>query len=239
MTTRPILFSGEMVRAILDGRKTQTRRILKPKVPWRGRSEGGHDWIPQDFCDEHGNQGDWVWAEGGDTHEIGRCPHGIPRDRLYVKEAAWMWCANVIDGTTPTGRPKHRYIPIAKVPPVFCATSDKPTEPPTGEWPSPYLWRYKTARFLPRWASRITLEVTGVRVERVGEISAADASAEGCGTVLVFEGERTPLLAISGEAKAADVARFRALWDSLNAARGFGWDTAPWVWVVEFQRVDR
>jgi hypothetical protein len=78
---------------------------------------------------------------------------------------------------------------------------------------------------MPRWASRILLEITGVRLERLQEISEADARAEGIGTC-----------GPGGNCK-CDSARFAKLWDSINAARGYGWDANPWVWVIEFVRL--
>ena len=90
---------------------------------------------------------------------------------------------------------------------------------------------------MPRWASRLTLEVTGVRVERVQDISEVDAEAEG---IECFDPDRdASICRIPGGEWEYDTARnaFRDLWDSINGARGYGWDANPWVWIVEFKRV--
>jgi hypothetical protein len=95
---------------------------------------------------------------------------------------------------------------------------------------------YRHARFMPRWASRITLEIESVRVERVKDISESDAIAEG---VEVVPGEAAYRDYALGPNTWCNDARgsFQTLWDAINAARGFGWDANPWVWVLEFRRV--
>lgn len=97
--------------------------------------------------------------------------------------------------------------------------------------PSFLDWTWNPSIFMPRWASRITLEITDVRVERVQEITEEDARAEG------FPGERWA----TGHGDYSEIApseQFRELWDKLNASRGFGWDANPWVWVIEFKRIE-
>lgn len=214
MSERSILFSAPMVRAIRDDSKTQTRRIVKPQpprvMPPPQRHEfsiGGHDY---------------------------RCPCGQPGDRLIVKEAAWVWCRKEQDGLTRTGRPKFRYISLGRFV-HYQATEEKPTyrvnsAPDQG-------WRLKIGRYLPRWASRITLEVAGVRVERLQDISEEDAYAEG---VLACDG----LIDEADIARAAKLCRVaiddaRALFFALFATI-YGWELLslnPWVWVVEFRRL--
>ena len=221
MTTRPILFSGEMVRAILDGRKSQTRRVVKH--PARASASEFDDAMRK--AREMGWPGAQKRGPCDGIEWACRCPYGAPGGLLYVKEAfrvapeshppdGHYWCEWLADGV----RWEMDYSEV----------EEQRVKP----------GRVRTGRFMPRWASRITLEVTGVRVERVQEITPEDAAAEGCGTVLVRDGERVAnLIAISDEAKSAQVDRFRALWDSINAARGYGWDVNPWVFVVEFERV--
>jgi hypothetical protein len=106
-----------------------------------------------------------------------------------------------------------------------------------------FLWRYKTARFMPRWASRITLEINGVRVERVQNITETDAEAEGVERWVIGDGWREYGLSPADESACGapmETAResFRTLWDSINSARGYGWDANPWVWAVEFKRLE-
>ena len=166
---RPIIFSGEMVRAILDGRKTQTRRVIKPQ---------------RDYC----------------------CLYGKPGDRLWVRET---WClGDDLDGNE-----------------AIYFRADAP--------PGDYIW--SPSIHMHREASRITLEVTDVRVERVQEISADDAEAEGIPTHVVEHTFRKCYRG-AGERAAKRIEYFSRLWDNLNAKRGYGWDANPWVWVVAFRR---
>jgi hypothetical protein len=206
---RPILFSGAMVRALLDGRKTQTRRVFKQAV---GPS------LSVD-CDERG-VAELSWLHGdGPGHEVHEriqrvpCPYGAPRDRLYVREAFihepadYCWEASVS-------------IPCRPASTVYRADSDPDGAAKGAGW-SPSI-------HMPRGLSRITLEITGVRVERLQVISEADAIAEGvhAGSWEYDNGEGTETACES----------FQCLWDSL-AARGTDWETNPYVWVVEFKRV--
>lgn len=203
---KPILFSAPMVRAILEDRKTQTRRVAKGEYLTRPDPR--------------------------------YCPYGVPGDRLYVKEAAWIWCEKRPNGTTKTGRPKFRYIPTGGHHVVYCADSEKPATR-LDDNPA-HLWRWKAARFMPRWASRITLEITDVRVQRVQEISEEDARAEGVGRYVMGHGPITDadVNADPGYLMYAQYRpSFQILWDSINEKRGFGWAANPWVWCVSFTRV--
>jgi len=198
MKELPILFSGSMVRAILEGRKTQTRRVVRmisrKGCPWCEEKEP-YEWI------ETGNE-----LAGYDYRQpcrciIENCPYGQPGDRLWVRETWWR----------PDGRSKRI---------VYRADY---ANPGTG-WRSPI--------HMPRWASRITLEITGIRVQRVQEISEEDAKAEGCSKE-----------AVGAEARALGGMHFTArkqfaeLWDSINAKRGFGWGLNPFVWVLSFRKL--
>jgi len=178
MKERPILFSGPMVRAVLSGAKTQTRRVIKPQPPADGSAK------------------EWTWAIDSDAPSpalgwrddaIGACaavcPYGQPGDLLWVRET---WCPR------PEG---YGY-----------RADDDPTNQPRKWGPS---------IFMPRAASRLTLRLTEVRVERVQDISQADAVAEGT------------------QGKAS----FALLWDALNAKRGYGWASNPFVWVLSFEVV--
>lgn len=206
MKDRPILFSAPMVRAILEGRKTQTRRVVKPV----GNDEGF-------VIIDYGNGG-WPYrSDDGDstTHTVKRggklyhdetphaCPYGQPGDRLWVREAwATHACFDNIPPRDLTTRSIH-YQADGKV--------------ETG--------KYRQAFHMPRWASRILLEVTGVRVERLQDISEADALAEGV-TV-------TPCHPRHADRMGRNT--YRDLWESINGPGS--WDANPWVWVIEFKRV--
>lgn len=209
MKERPILFSAPMVNAIREGRKTQTRRVVKLQP--RSRADIGHLGAGVPFIR---------------NPEITRpnllCPYGQPGDRLRVKEAAWMWCERVPNGTTKTGRKKWHYVPMREAPIHYAA--DRQTKPAinvvspnTG---NQWGWRLKIGRFLPRWASRIELELTGVRVEQLCSIKMDDVFAEGC------------MLSTSKQ----EPRDFMNLWESINGAGS--WAVNPWVWVIEFKRVN-
>jgi len=218
---RPILFSGEMVRAILDGRKTMTRRVMKPQLEldtgnriwWKGDWDTGGG--PRAGVCTHGSPGssEPTWT----LNEItGHCPYGRPGDRLWVRETHSLWFDN--DGPCKV-RGYRADIPPESWDGFGC---DDP-------WWLDTKWR--PSIHMPRWASRITLEMTNVRVERVQEISEEDARAEGIEPLYRRVNERFngPV----GNLKPG----FHSLWDSLNAKRGYSWESNPWVWVVEFKRV--
>lgn len=186
---RQILFSGPMVRAILDGAKTQTRRIAKieyrPRSPWpfvvrTGPTSSMHFPTIDEF-----NRAAPAW-----------CPYGEPGDRLWVRET---WKRATIGG-------------------AFLYRADYPGAEGSLPW--------RPSIFMPREACRLVLEVTGVRVERIQDISHADAIAEGVVHAMGL-----------GPASAIPAADFKKRWNELNAKRGFGWDANPWVWVIEFRRV--
>lgn len=198
---RPILFSAPMVNAILGGLKTQTRRVAR--VTDAGCKPGfvtplcGH--TPRSLRE----------------HEA-YCPYGRPGDRLWVREK-WRHFGNVSSGRNPV-RANVSYAADG-------ATAER------GEWknfesaPVRAWWNtgktpWAPSIHMPRWASRITLELTGVRVEQLAGISWDDAVAEGW----------------PGTEDGA-IRWFRDLWNSVNSARKLGWAVNPWVWVLEFRRL--
>jgi hypothetical protein len=190
MTDRPILFSAPMVRAILAGTKTQTRRVVKLK-PWQ-QIEERDDGTP------------WPWMyddDRADDHWL-PCPYGQAGDRLWVREA-WrvVWSS---DNEPP------RELDAAY---RFWYEADAPLQDGYG--------KLRPSIHMPRFASRITLEITAVRVERLQQIDEADARAEGiCRTECPDWHATTD---------------YRALWESINGPGS--WDANPWVWVIEFKRV--
>lgn len=232
----PILFKGDMVRAILDGRKTQTRRVVKP--------------VPPASCYWDAESG--LFAIGGSCLGlIRRCPYGVPGDRLWVREGhAFL---DFVDGYEEPG----------DAPFVRDVRDDEDqirsvmyrADTPDFEWEEENGWR--PSIHMPRWASRITLEVLSVRVQRVQEISEEDVIAEGVripsndgGILLQMSGEHKPIdyckagTIEKGTLRILDTsdfirAHFASLWDTINAKRGFGWDPNPWVWVVEFKEATR
>lgn len=198
---KPILFKDEMIRAILEGRKTQTRRVVKGAPVNMVRFIGADDKPTGEFgaCLTH----DLV------INKHVRCPYGKPGDRLWVRENFLQ----LMHGQVTDGRVK------------YCASIDpRSTGTPKNDG---YWWRKRPSIHMPRWASRITLEITDVRVERLQDISSADAKAEGVAT--------PDLNDWCDDSKW--VSQFAWLWRSINGPDS--WDANPWVWVVEFKRVDQ
>jgi hypothetical protein len=200
MTIRPILFQPDMVRAILEGRKTQTRRVLKEQQhifhvvrtsrrPLGKPSQVAYEW--------HSTTGHYV----GDV-----CLPYARGDLLYVREAWRTW--SLIDLT----------------PPKFMQSSEIVLYEADGTVnkhnPRFVPGRFRQAMHMPRWASRLTLEVTDVRVQRVQQISGQDAVAEGVMSRLPDNGIAQ--------------AEFKDLWDRINGPRGLGWDANPWVVALNF-----
>lgn len=179
-----MLFSGEMVRAILEGRKTQTRRVCRVQpVPVRD----GFDLTP--------------------TLMAG-CPYGRQGDALWVRES----------GSIATDKSAFMYADFGG--------ALAPTATPGSEsWARE--WRACPSIHMPRWASRITLEITAVRAQRLQDITADDSKAEGV---------QLPSGAI--DTSAAWVSAFSHLWDSINGQRpGMTWADNPWVWALTFEKV--
>jgi hypothetical protein len=225
MKAHPILFSAPMVCALLDGRKTQTRRIMKPQ-PQAGYAYHvvRHD-HPEDL-------------EPLKAYKplSKKCPYGQPGDLLWVRET-WAMCHRAIDLAKIYYRACenrshtefHELIPVEKI------GNAQPT------WP-----RWKPSIFMPRWASRITLEIAGVRVERLQDISEADAEAEGCTAGLLDDGfAPRPIgggyMIESPGTWASAAGKYQILWDEINGEGS--WDIDPLVWMIEFkvhkQNVDR
>jgi hypothetical protein len=240
MTERPILFSGAMVRAILDGRKTQTRRVVK-----------GSHLDSADVWAFDAARGEWESGEvhqGATAHvEWVRCPFGTPGDRLWVRETHALLQPTTDEATAREHRDR-----------IVCRPEDGEMVAvwyrADGEMPlAEQLWaddpddgiRWRPSIHMPRWASRITLEVTGVRVERLNDISEEDAKAEGADRDFTpcdpddREDPREvgyPSASDTAHAEATKHRRFfRSLWESINGPDS--WAANPWVWVVDFRRV--
>jgi hypothetical protein len=214
MTERPILFSSPMVRAILDGRKTQTRRVVKPQPTLAldiGASVGGA-FIDRREVDAHGF-----------SDVVVRCPYGVPGDQLWVRETWAAWTppteygeCDEVQGPPSEMRSENRHVGEADI--TYAADGDS----------CPDRWR--PSIHMPRWASRITLDVVAVSVERLRDITEEDASREG---IERFGGGWRDY-AHDGEALITGPASFATLWDGINGAGS--WAANPWVWRVEFRR---
>lgn len=218
MKERGIIFSGEMVRAILDGRKTQTRRIVKPQPD--KEFEGEPYWNIGGFRLRIDADG---WPQRSNPLHS---PFGYEDDRLWVRET-WAIAGNE-DGHPETE--DRKLCPEKEAYRFYradCSLSEY------GMWKLPngtlYDGPWRSPIHMPRWASRITLEITGVRVERLNEISDSDCEAEGVRPSL------------DGNAKdwrpdeTGWQRTYRQLWERISGAGS--WDLNPWVWVIEFNRV--
>ncbi|MDQ9124994.1 hypothetical protein RDT67_00980 [Serratia fonticola] len=201
MKERPVLFNGDMVRAILDGRKTQTRRMVKPQrsgPAWTVKptqepryARHSHDW--------------WLPTGTAPYSALPSCPYGAAGDRLWVRETFRLFDKYQECGCSdfPCNCPSHNS-------PIYRASNNDCED------------KWTPSIHMPRSASRILLEITNVRVERLGDISDIDASSEGCSLADMKSGDRL-----------ADV--FKRLWSSIYGAES--WQANPWVWVIEFRRV--
>jgi hypothetical protein len=210
MKSRPILFSAPMVRAILDGSKTQTRRAVKPQ-PHTLRTEG-YGWPTK--------QGGFVSVGGPEM--LAACPYGQPGDELWVRET-WQ----VFYGNDP--RIEYRAGGVGFEGDERCyATKNGMTLKQAGEEydGKPSKMRWQPSIFMPRWASRITLTITEVRVQRLNEISEVDAMAEG------IENPQQSAKSLGWAVSATS--SFRILWESINGKGS--WDANPWVWAITFTR---
>jgi len=209
MKERPILFSGPMVRAILEGRKTQTRRVVK-----------GAPTNPESYllgC----HKGTWgihedVEKDGG-VHRL-KCPYGVPGDRLWVRESFRV---------SPS-----RHVPDDHGTLTYSADGDSiEFDGSEIDMKRLILGKGYPSIHMPRWASRISLEITGFRVERLNDISENDAFCEGTG-YRDIDGTSHH----AGGHPSYSTGAFKSLWESINGPGS--WDLNPWVWVVEFKRLE-
>jgi hypothetical protein len=201
MKYRPVLFSGPMVRALLAGTKTQTRRVVKPQPIFYGENSPfarainpeiiGKPWMPV----------------GGVYQDRWPCKYGSIGDRLWVRETWRCFGGREYEYQKHQGSIRYR-------------ADAEPVEAICNEW--------RPSIFMPRWACRIELEITLIRVERLNEISEEDAIKEGA-VQWWLESERLP---VHGLAKNC----FRLLWESING--NGSWDLNPWVWVIEFKKLE-
>lgn len=217
---RPIIMTGDSVRAILAGRKTQTRRVVKfhqwTEVPVASVVEHGPS-----FADSDANEQEWSAdhrKSNGDIYVEQHllCPYGLVGDRLWVRET-WREMRGGTDYRT--------------------------------DYPDRVNFRWNSPIHMPRWASRITLEIVGVRVERLQEISAEDARAEGllvawrqmsttASSDPVQSWRTSPDVLGEGSEFPSHKDAFAELWNAINTKRGYPWASNPWVWVIEFKVAD-
>lgn len=214
MKERPIIFSGPMVRAILHGRKTQTRRVIK------ARRENGLITGPA------AEPGGAIEAFGGGAWhvpsrvEVRLCPYGVPGDRLYVKMQWWHYKSDHLE---QAGFPGGTITLLDDGPARFHQNDGFD---PAGH----KIWQRKLARYMPKWAAWIWLEIEDVRVQRVQDISEEDAKAEGApASESVEMRDGSPCYTLE----------FRKIWKRIHGIDNpKAWDTNPWVWAITFRRIE-
>lgn len=241
MKERPILFSDAMVRAILSGAKTQTRRVVNPYPP---AQRSIIPYLPSAIVDQQ--DGTFAAYTDGRKFKEFRCPYGMAGERLWVREAHAIV-------------PRTAYRASTGVHQVLRPDDDHDAAVFRADWERSAPSRWRPSIHMPRWACRILLEIVSVRIERLQDISEADAEAEGCAAVAPvqwFEGLKpmadgsrvrqecrgepppdwTQIRPLSSHDPLACTARdaFRRLWYSINGAES--WSANPWVWCIEFRR---
>lgn len=229
---KPIIFNDEMVKAILEGRKTQTRRIVRPQP------EEGIQHTPFAPCGVLNGKGDPLV-----------CRFGLRGDRLWVRENYRVYYGGGFENVDGGNRERFESFGLefqAGQPReidfnFFNGVPTETTEATYGRIDYEQILRlsesgndgFRPSIHMPRWASRITLEITGVRVERLQDVSAEDARAEGC------EKPDLPpeVRGVAGDFVAGERTTFAILWNRINGPGA--WAANPWVWVIEFRRVDQ
>lgn len=221
---RPIIFQAEMVRAILAGTKTQTRRVMKPQIEIR------HD--PDAYYWSHPKYDNGMGVHYFHSERIstsvrklveGCCPYGKPGDRLWVRETFRPISVGDMMVAKVEYRADDAQIEIENS--LVAADRWRELGPPEPHHEAPDKWaRWRPSIFMPRWVSRIELEIISVRFQQVTAISVADCFAEG----MTWAREIDELL---------PRAQFARLWDSINAKSGHPFVGNPWVWVVEFNPI--
>ena len=207
MKTKPIIMQPWGVRAILDGRKTQTRRVGKiPEAP----PESGA------YFDAYNGGPYWNWwlPDGRCALPQVKSPYGQPGDLLWVRET---WC-DIRGGGFGSQ--------VAYLTDSLDHNGVEDSDSKRARLDYGYKWR--PSIFMPRWASRLTLRITNVRVERVQDISETDAHAEGIAIEQLPYNPQDPHPCQTW---------FKGVWEDINAKRGYSWESNPWVWVVEFEPI--
>lgn len=235
MTERGMIFNGEMVRALLDGRKTQTRRIMVPQPA----DDIERDVFPNP--DAIGWKSSLKHKRGSTTVHF--CPHGKPGDRIWVRET-WAILGNE-DGCCIDWKEKLCKADESSAARIYRASCEQRpgnyglwSIPDDADW-KPYTKDYlyegawRPSIHMPRWASRILLEITGVRVERLNSIGESDAIAEGLER---YNDDGIIYYGPFGRGDCRPEVAYRDLWLSIYGAES--WQANPWVWAIEFKRVE-
>jgi len=241
MRERPILMSGPLVRAVLDGRKTQTRRLIQSpakNMQHAGmqvikRREPGDPWYGDAVWSMRNGMGVW----GDYTHDefLAKCPHGQVGDRLWVRETWQAWSRTGVEYDeweicegAPSAMHERYGPPHIDYQANFvrrCGAWERDDRPGYATHPD----RWRPSLHMPRWASRLSLVITDVRVERLQDISEEDAREEGC---------FPPPAGTDDDGCHYDAGTFRcgfrAAWQGIYGVDA--WDRNPWVWAISFKR---
>ncbi len=243
MKERPILFNTEMVKAVLDGKKYQTRRVVKPQPDtslWKPEALLKEKEWRQRYCQgphHHIEENMWCLYNKDDSNTampyVGvKCPYGQVGDRLWVRETFKPFQPHheegIIRGYQYKADKSFNYIP-----PLAEDEGCLINKIGSGKW--------KPSIHMPRAACRITLEIVNIKIERVQDITHDDALAEGIEHSLweyscePYRNYNEPRMAPGRNCSSARTS-FYTLWNSINEKRGFSWNTNPWVWVVELKQ---
>lgn len=242
MIERPVFFNGEMIRSILQGHKTQTRRIMKNQPPehWTPvNSLGDPDYTARTYTkeviDRHGflQAGPSVFGVADETWGA-VSPSGMPGDRLWVRENWWQAGDSV---QSYPGDDEYKWSGSRR---IFYAADGTPPNEPNRYYPNGLsngsfsaanpnrIWKKRPSIHMPRWACRILLEITAVRIERLNDISEKDCRNEGCmgghGVIPNYQYSATPR------------EQFSNLWQTIYGCES--WKKNPWVWVVDFKLIE-
>lgn len=247
MKESPILFTGEMVRAILDEKKTQTRRVLKPQPVSADIAMIERDEYAYGLFTPWNKDNCFISGVAGSTKDgYWRCPYGEPGDLLWVREA-WRvgaWCSEtnrIAVDYRADGHVRQEWLDVKDEEQFdrLWTQSLGDAKRAGAQWdaggfckwePGKGPTRWRISRFMPHWAARLLLEITDIRCERVRDITEACAHHEGW----FFQNHD---LEKRYDPVTMDTARqwFAELWNSINEKRGYGWEANPWVWVVTFR----
>jgi hypothetical protein len=242
MTEHPIIFSAPMVRAILANQKTQTRRIMKPQPSVRPMDLGADGpYIPVLTFKKRKGSGRWLWPNAKEFIEA-EAPHPIG-SRLWVRET---WCMLDQDHWEDSDKPKDWFHTQYGVPRRNAVAYRAECGPDSEAARKEYGYKWRTSIFMPRWASRLTLEVTNVRVQRVQDITEEDARAEGVDSLIADLSHRGndkwaqySVQAARDQGKhrpgwATRASLFAMLFNSINPG---AWDRNDWVFAYTFKQV--
>lgn len=224
MKERPIIFNSEMVKAILGSRKTQTRRVIKPQPIWHPKKRF---WDLNQIVKGQS----FSWEEGSLPNElINFCPYGKIGDRLWVRET---WCNYIPQKRQVLNNYRGDNYQV-----IYKASHKMADMEGFKDIVLEQELKWKPSIFMPRWASRINLEITDIRVERVQDITPEDCEAEGIvGTTRSspVTGKPYETYYCQGLEYTTPTLAFKVLWGSINYKRGYGWEVNPYVWIIEFK----